>query len=89
MKYSTSFFCRFGYVRVGVSTPEGEWTFGNDNVINDAHPMPCPDEDSKDIAYMRKIFDFLDAHPQQYDTSKIYSVIMFLKNGLKIIIAIE
>jgi len=65
---------RFGYVRVGVSTPEGEWTFGNDNVINDAHPMPCSDEDSKDIAYMRKIFDFLDAHPQQYDTSKIYSV---------------
>ena len=53
--------------------------------------MPCSDEDSKDIAYMRKIFDFLDAHPQQYDTSKIYSVILFLKkiNGLKITIAFE
>ena len=61
---------RYGYVRIGVSTPDGEWTFGNNNVINDAHPMPCSDSDSKDIAYIRKIFDFIESHPDQYDTSK-------------------
>lgn len=65
---------RYGYVRIGVSTPDGEWTFGNDNVINDAHPMPCADKDSKDIAYIRIIFDFIESKPTQYDTTQIYAV---------------
>jgi len=65
---------RYGYVRIGVSTPDGEWTFGNNNVINDAHPMPCSDADSKDMAYVRKIFDFIEAHPNQYDHTKVYAV---------------
>lgn len=57
-----------------MSTPDGEWTFGNNNVINDAHPMPCSDTDSKDMAYVRKIFDFIEAHPTQYDHTKVYAV---------------
>merc|ERR1712156_350812 len=45
---------RYGYARIGVSTPDGHWTFGNNNIVNDLKPMPCADEDSKDIAYMEK-----------------------------------
>ena len=64
---------RHGYVRIGLSTPDGNWMFGNDGVINDDYPMPCKDEDSKDIAYVRKIIEFIEAHPEHFDASKMYA----------------
>merc|ERR1712109_108344 len=64
---------RYGYARIGVSTPDGHWTFGNNNIVNDLKPMPCADEDSKDIAYMRKIMDFIAANPQQFDSNRVYT----------------
>ena len=44
---------RYGFARVGISTPDHNWVFGNDNIVNDEKPMPCSDADSKDIAYVR------------------------------------
>merc|ERR1739844_303695 len=64
---------RYGFARIGVSTPDGHWTFGNNNIVNDASPMPCSDEDSKDIAYIRKIFAFIESNPSQFDASKVYA----------------
>ena len=64
---------RFGFARLMVSTPDGHWEFGNDMVVNDDYPMPCKNEDSKDIEYIRTIFDFLDDNQDKFDTSKIYA----------------
>ena len=46
---------------------------GNDGVVNDENPMPCSEEDSKDIPYLQAVFDFIDANPDQFDASKIYA----------------
>ena len=35
--------------------------------------MPCSDEDSVDIKYMRAIFKFVEAHPGQFDSKKMYA----------------
>jgi len=64
---------RYGYARIGVSTPDGHWTFGNNNVVNDLAPMPCSDEDSKDIAYIRKVFNFIESNPDKFDASRVYA----------------
>jgi len=64
---------RFGFTRIGLSSPDGAWTFGNDGVVNDENPMPCSEEDSKDIPYLQAVFDFIDANPDQFDASKIYA----------------
>ena len=64
---------RFGYARVLVSTPDKNWVFGNDNVVNDGRPMSCADEDSKDIAYIRKIMAWINSRPEQFDSSRVYS----------------
>ena len=64
---------RFGYARIGISTPDGNWQFGNDGIVNNAKPMPCSNEDSKDIQYVRKIIEFLEANSDKYDTSKMYA----------------
>ena len=64
---------RYGFARLMVSTPDHNWVFGNDMVVNNDYPMPCEDEDSKDIQYIRTIFTFIDANPQMFDTSRIYS----------------
>jgi len=64
---------RYGFARIGISTPNHNWEFGNDNVINDETPMPCSDEDSQDIAYVRKIIEFLEAHPEQFDATRMWS----------------
>merc|ERR1739844_439783 len=64
---------RYGFARIGVSTPDGHWTFGNDNIVNDLKPMPCADEDSKDIAYMRKIMKFVEENSEQFDATKVYA----------------
>ena len=52
---------RYGFARFGLSTPDGKWSFGNNGVVNDEYPMPCSDEDSKDIPYLREIFRFIEA----------------------------
>jgi len=64
---------RFGFARIGLSSPDGAWTFGNDGIVNDENPMPCSEEDSKDIPYLQAVFDFIDANPDQFDGSKIYA----------------
>ena len=64
---------RYGFARLMVSTPDHNWVFGNDMVVNDAKPMPCEDTDSKDIQYIRTIFGFIDANPDMFDTSRIYA----------------
>jgi len=64
---------RYGFARFGLSSPDGAWTFGNDGVVNDDYPMPCSDEDSKDMPYLRAIFDFIESNPDQFDASKIYA----------------
>ena len=64
---------RYGFARIGISTPNHNWEFGNNNIINDAKPMPCSDDDSEDIAYVRKIIEFLESHPEQFDASRMWS----------------
>jgi len=64
---------RYGYVRVAVSTPFKDWTWGNDGVSNDTYPMACADEDSPDIAYIRKVFTFLESQPQFFDMTRVYA----------------
>ena len=59
-------------MRIGLSTPDGHWTFGNDGIVNDENPMPCSDEESKDMPYVRKIFEFIEAEPL-LDSSRIYA----------------
>ena len=56
-----------------VSTPDKNWVFGNDNIVNDDKPMPCADEDSKDIAYIRKIIEWINSQPDKFDSSRMYS----------------
>merc|ERR1712038_108320 len=71
---------RYGFSSIYLSQPTtkndgvtgGDWTFGNDNVVNDENPMPCKDEDSKDLAYVRKVLEFIDSHPTMFQTEKIY-----------------
>ena len=46
---------------------------GNDGVVNDEKPMPCSEEDSKDIPYVQAVFDFIESNPEQFDASKIYA----------------
>ena len=64
---------KYGFSRIGLSSPDGAWTFGNDNIVNDADPMPCSDEDSKDIVYMKSVFNFIEANPEKFDATKIYA----------------
>jgi hypothetical protein len=64
---------RYGYARIGVSTPDHNWLFGHDTVINDEYPMPCSDEDSKDIAYIRTIFNYLESRPESFDMTRVYA----------------
>merc|ERR1712156_172942 len=71
---------RYGFSSIYLSQPTtkndgvtgGDWTFGNDNVVNDENPMPCKDEDSKDLAYVRKVLEFIDSHPTMFQKEKIY-----------------
>ena len=64
---------RYGYSRIGLSSPDGYWTFGNDGIVNDENPMPCSEDDSKDIPYLQTIFDFIDSKSDQFDNEKIYA----------------
>ena len=51
---------RFGFVGLCTTSAEGNWTFGNDGVINDANPTACEPEDSKDITYLDGVFRIID-----------------------------
>merc|ERR1712223_228273 len=64
---------KYGFSRIGLSTPDGHWTFGNDNVVNDDKPMPCSDNDSKDITYLKTVFEFIERYPDVFDSSRIYA----------------
>ena len=35
--------------------------------------MPCSDEDSKDMPYLKAIFNFIESNPDQFDASRIYA----------------
>ena len=64
---------RYGYARFGLSTPDGNWTFGNNGIVNGRIPMPCSIEDSKDMAYVGKIFEFIDKNMDLFDITRIYT----------------
>lgn len=64
---------KYGYSRIGLSTPDGGWTFGNDNIVNDEKPMPCSEQDSKDISYLKVVFHFIESNPDKFDADKIYA----------------
>ena len=59
---------RYGYAKIGISTPNKNWEFGNDNVVNDDKPRPCADEDSRDIAYVRKIMQWVETNADLDET---------------------
>ena len=63
---------QYGFSRIGLSTPDGHWTFGNNGIANDTRPMPCSDDDSKDIPYLKAVFEFIESNPSQFDASKSY-----------------
>jgi len=50
---------RFGFAAFGLSSPDGNWEFGNNGIVNDAVPTPCAASDSKDIQYLQGVLDFI------------------------------
>ena len=65
---------RYGYIRIGLSTPQGSWHgMGNNGIVNDKIPMPYLDEDNEDIPYLRKVFEFIEANDDKFDASRIYA----------------
>ena len=64
---------RYGYARIGLSSPDGHWEFGNDGIVNDQTPMPCSESDSKDAAYVNKVFEFINVNPAFFKVDKIYT----------------
>jgi len=46
--------------------------FGNNGVANDAKPTPCSREDSREIEYLEKIFQFIADKPM-LDASKVFT----------------
>ena len=56
---------RYGYAKIGISSPRGGWQGGNrtnENALNDDNHR-CSDENSVDIAYVRKILQWVEANP--------------------------
>ncbi|XRA99681.1 ShKT domain-containing protein [Pycnococcus provasolii] len=66
---------QYGFAFIGLSTPEGNWEFGNKNVVNDAKPMPCSAEDTKEIEYVQAIISFVKSQSATmgFDATRIYS----------------
>ena len=52
---------RFGFIGVCTTAADGNWTFGNDGVVNDDVPTPCAAADSKDVLYLDGVFGLIDA----------------------------
>jgi hypothetical protein len=46
---------------------------GNDGIANDANPTPCASSDSRDIAYLAAIFDWIDAQHAVLDATKVFT----------------
>ncbi|MAI78289.1 MAG: hypothetical protein CL917_05065 [Deltaproteobacteria bacterium] len=66
---------RFGFAGLCTTSADGNWTFGNDGVVNASQPTPCSTEDSKDIIYMNGVFDIIDrlGESGEVKSDKIYS----------------
>ena len=64
---------RYGFARIGLSTPDGHWSFANDGIVNDLNPMPCSAEESKDMPYLMAVFDFIEANTDKFDSSRIWA----------------
>lgn len=64
---------RYGFARIGISTPDGGWTFGNDGVVNNEHLMPCSENDSKDISYLKVVFNWIVWNSDKYLDSRVYA----------------
>ena len=47
--------------------------FGGNNVVNATQLMPCADDDSRDMAYMRGIFAFIESQSEIVDTTKVFA----------------
>ena len=66
---------RFGFIGLCTTAADGNWTFGNDGVINDDQPTPCAEDDSKDITYLNGVFSIIDALAANGDvqSEKVYA----------------
>ena len=66
---------RFGFAGLCTTAADGNWTFGNDGVINDSNPLPCTAEDSKDITYMDGVFSIVDAFAEsgEVDDARVFA----------------
>ena len=66
---------RFGFAGLCTTAADGNWTFGNDGVINDSNPLPCTAEDSKDITYMNGVFSIVDAFAEsgEVDDARVFA----------------
>uniref|UniRef100_A0A7S4SMA8 Feruloyl esterase n=2 Tax=Alexandrium monilatum TaxID=311494 RepID=A0A7S4SMA8_9DINO len=47
--------------------------FGNDGVANDDNPTPCSSRDSREIEFLRVVFDFIADSPTLLDASKVFT----------------
>ena len=47
-------------------------TLRNNGIVSDLAPMPCSDEDSKDISYLKVVFEFIESKPDKFNADKIY-----------------
>ena len=65
----------YGFVAVCASSTDGNWTFGNDGIINDDYPTPCSEDDSKDIVYLRGLLNTLTNLGSQgvLDSERMYA----------------
>ena len=56
---------------MALSSPDLAWTFGNDNVVTYAAPLPCAESDSKEIPYVSAALDIV-AKDARLDESKVF-----------------
>ncbi len=47
--------------------------FGNNGIANDANPTPCSADDSRDIVYLRAVFDWIAAQSAQLDAARVFT----------------
>lgn len=63
---------RYGFARIGISSPSGGWSFGNNGIVNDTIPMPYSVSENKNIKYAAVIAEWIAANPDKYDAEKIW-----------------
>ena len=64
---------RYGFARMGISSPLGDWRFGNNHIVNDKKPMPCSTKDTPDMIYVDRIFEFIDANDHIFKADRVYT----------------